>query len=361
MMLGARKLLTPLGERLATPAVTLLIALAIGALLVGALGRNPLVIYSALIGGGLNSWPNIAVTLQMMTPLLFTGLSVAIAFRAGLVNIGAEGQMLMGAMAAGVTGVALPHLPSVLHVPLCIAAAFCGGLLWAAIPAFLRVYLSVNELVVCLMLNPVALLLTGYLSTYPLKAPGPTNKLPDVAPTAFLTNFSVYSQANTGLFIGLVLCIGFAVFNASTIRGFIWKMIGLNPRFAYYSGIDVPRNALWVMLVSGGIAGLAGAEQVLGVYRAFYDNFSPGYGFDGIAVAMLAQSNPLGVILASFLFGTLNGGSAVLQMTTGLSKYFVQVLEFVIVLVLSAQIGWHKLRLPFKRRAPKPALIPKEG
>jgi ABC-type uncharacterized transport system permease subunit len=325
---------------LGVPLFAMVVAMIIGACLIGALGRNPLRVYEILFAGGTSGWPNIAVTLQMMSPLLFTGLSVAIAFRAGMWNIGAEGQMLMGGLAAGVVGAYLPGLPAIVHLPLSVAAAFLGGLLWASIPGLLRVYLAVNELVICLMLNPIALLITGYVSTKLLKAPGPTNKLPDVAPSAFLPNFTVYSQLNAGLFIGLAACVIFAFFNATTVRGLAWKLIGLNARFAHYGGINVPRNALWVMLISGGVAGLAGAEQVLGVYRAFYDNFSPGYGFDGIAVAMLAQNQPLGVIVASFLFGMLNAGSAVLQMDTGLSRDFVQVLQFIIVLILAARFSW---------------------
>ncbi|HLJ71634.1 MAG TPA: ABC transporter permease [Roseiarcus sp.] len=324
---------------LAGPAVAVLIAIVVGALLVAAVGQNPLDVYVTLIKGGLVGWPNLSVALQLTTPLIFTGLAVAISFRAGLWNIGAEGQMLMGALAAGIVGYAV-SLPVYLHIPLCVIAAFLGGAAWAGIPALLRVYLGVNELVVCLMMNPIALLLTGYVSARALKAPGPTNKLPDILETAILPNFSLFSQLNAGIFIALACCAIVAFVNSATLRGFEWKMIGLNPRFAYYGGIDVRKSALTIFLLSGGIAGLAGAEQVLGVYKAYYDNFSPGYGFDGIAVAMLAKNNPIGVILAAFLFGALNGGSAVLQMMTGVSKYLVQVLQFIIVLVLAAQFSF---------------------
>ncbi|MDB5531318.1 MAG: Sugar transporter permease [Devosia sp.] len=326
------------------PIVAVLIATIVGGLLVLALGENPIEVYGLLISGSLVGVPNLLVTLQMMTPLLFTGLAVAISFRAGLWNIGAEGQMLVGALFAGVVGYAFP-MPWFLHLPLAILAGFVGGGLWSAIPALLRVYLGVNELVVCLMLNPIALLLTGFFATHVFKAPGPTNKLPDIAPSAALPTFSVYSQVNAGIFIALACCIIFAIINVRTVRGFEWKIMGLSPRFAYYGGINVPRRAIWVMILSGGIAGLAGAEQVLGQYGAFYDNFSPGYGFDGIAVAMLANFNPIGVIVAAFLFGALNGGSGVLQMMTGLSKYLVQVLQFITVLVLAAQFSWDWLIL----------------
>ena len=247
--------------------------------------------------------------------------------------------MLVGALAAGIVGFAVP-MPGYLHIPTATLAAFLGGAAWASIPAILRVYLNVNELVVCLMMNPIALLMTGFFATHVLKAPGPTNKLPDILKTAALPTFSLYSQVNAGLILALACCALFAVINARTIRGFEWKIMGLSPRFAYYGGINVPRRAIWVMMLSGAVAGLAGAEQVLGVYGAFYDNFSPGYGFDGIAVAMLANFNPIGVVLAAFLFGALNAGSVVLQMMTGLSKYLVQVLQFIMVLVLAAKFSW---------------------
>ena len=158
----------------------------------------------------------------------------------------------------------------------------------------------------------------------------------------------MFSQLNAGIFIALLACGVVTLINAATVRGVEWKILGVNPRFAYYGGINVSRNALAVFLVSGGIAGLAGAEQVLGVDKACHDNFSPRYGFDGIAVAMLARNSPIGVIFAAFLFGTMNAGSAVLQMTMGVSKYLVQVLQFIIVLVLAAQFSfpWLTRRRP---------------
>lgn len=350
---GAASILRPL----ALPLFAVLVATLVGAALVAALGEDPVAVYGALIGGSVVGWPNLSVSLQNTTPLIFTGLAVAIAFRAGLWNIGAEGQLLMGALAAGIVGYALP-LPPPFHLLACLISAFLGGLAWAAIPAILRVYLNVNELVVCLMMNPIALLATGYVATHALKAPGPTNKLPDIQDSAVLTNFSLFSQLNSGIFIALACCLLVAGFNAATTHGFRWKIMGLNPRFAHYGGVDVRKNALVVMLLSGGIAGLGGAEQALGVYKAFYDNFSPGYGFDGIAVAMLANNNPLGVVVAAFLFGALSSGSAVLQMMTNVSKYLVQVLQFTIVLVLAAHfsLDWlgtrrRRLRSPPRRVA----------
>ncbi len=353
-----------MGRALAGPLFAVAVSFVLGGLLMAALGRNPLEVYAVLLRGGLSGWPNIAVTLQMTTPLLFTGLAVAVAFRSGIWNIGVEGQMLMGALAAGVAGTTL-HLPDPLMTTACVAAAMIAAAAWAAIPALLRVYVGVNELVVCLMLNPIALLLTGFVAARVLKEPGPTNKLADVADAARLTNVTLYSQLNSGLVLALAACVLVALFNGGTVRGFEWKLIGLNARFANYGGVRVRANVIGIMLVSGAIAGLAGAEQVLGVYGAFYDNFSPGYGFDGIAVAMLANSSPLGVILSAFLFGALNSGSSVLQMELGISKYLVQVLQFIVVLILAARftVPWRKWRRPLVRGAPAvtlPSTMPAE-
>ena len=200
----------------------------LGGLLMAALGRNPISVYSALIEGSLDGWPNLSVTLQLSTPLIFTGLAVAVAFRSGVWNIGVEGQMLIAALAVGVVGYAAP-LPDWAMTPACVLAGLAGGAAWAAVPALLRAYVGVNELVVCLMLNPIALLLTGYMSARVLKAPGPTNKLPDVADAARLTTFTLYSQLNSGIFIALACCALVAFFNARTVQGFEWKLIGLNP------------------------------------------------------------------------------------------------------------------------------------
>ncbi|MCW6510604.1 ABC transporter permease [Lichenifustis flavocetrariae] len=346
------------------PLFALVVSFGLGGLLMAVLGKNPFTVYAVLLVGSLSGWPNLAVTLQLTTPLIFTGLAVAIAFRSGIWNIGVEGQMLMGALAAGIVGYAAP-LPDWAMVPACLLAALAGGAAWAAIPALLRAYIGVNELVLCLMLNPIALLLTGYVSARVLKAPGPTNKLPDVVDAARLANFSLYSQLNTGIFIALACCALMALFNNGTVRGFEWKLIGLNARFANYGGIRVRRNVIGVMLVSGAIGGLAGAEQVLGVYGAFYDNFSPGYGFDGIAVAMLANSSPIGVLFSAFLFGALNSGSSVLQMELGISKYLVQVLQFIVVLILAARFtfSWRGWRRPLVASAPAvtlPMTLPAE-
>lgn len=332
----ARKLARSIWSLIARPFVAIVAALLIGAVLLLALRENPLRVYEQLFRGGLQGWPNLAVTFQAMTPLMFTGLAVAFSFRGGLWNVGVEGQLLMGALAAGYVGYAF-HLPAPLHVTVSLLAAMLAGALWAAIPGILRAYLNVNELVMCLMLNPIALYITSFVASRVLKAPGPTNKLPDIQPSASLGQLSLFSQLNTGIFVAIGLVALLLFINFRTSKGFDWKIVGLSPKFAFYSGIAVRRNMVLIMLISGAIAGLGGAEQALGVYRAYYDGFSPGYGFDGIAVAMLADNHPIGVVLSAFLLGALNSGSTVLQMTTNVTKDLVKVLQAIIILLLAAQ------------------------
>src|SRR5260370_7211700 len=179
--LSLRTLLRPV----ASPAIAVAVAALVGAVLAAALGHDPVEVYWTLIQGSLVGWPNLSTSLQYTTPLIFTGLAVAMSFRVGLWNIGAEGQMLMGALAAGIIGYAMP-LPTYLHIPACAIAAFLGGAAWASLPPILRSFLALNQLVVYLIMNPIALLLTAYISARVLKAPGPTNKLPDILDTAIL-------------------------------------------------------------------------------------------------------------------------------------------------------------------------------
>lgn len=325
------------------PIGTVVFALLIGAVIIRLMGEDPFFAYMSLFQGAFNGIGNIVATLQNTTPLLLTGLAVGFAFRSNVANIGVEGQMLFGALAAAIVGYYI-HLPWFLHIPLAIIAAAIAGAAWALIPAILKAKLKVNELVVCLMLNPMALLITGYFSTYPLKAPGPTNKTYDIMPTAQLHQFSSSAQLNTGFIIALVLLVVFWFIENRTKKGYEWKLVGQNPHFAQYGGIDVQKNIIQVFLISGMIAGLAGAEQALGVYRAFYNGFSPGYGFDGIAVAMLAKNNPISIAFAALLLGALNSGGIVMQMMTSVTRDLIKVLEAIIILLLAGDFVFKKIR-----------------
>jgi general nucleoside transport system permease protein len=349
---AAVRMLRTIGLEIARPAAAVALALLIGAVIIKIMGDDPLLAYQTLISGAFNGTGNLVATLQNTTPLLFTGLAVGFAFRSNVANIGVEGQMLFGALAAGIVGYYVRGLPGFIHLPLAMLAAMLAGAAWAFIPAILKSLLKINELVVCLMLNPMALLLTGFISSYPLKAPGPTNKTYDILPTAQLHQFSDMAQFNTGFILAVALLIIFWLIENRTKKGYEWKLIGQNPVFARYGGISVQTSIVQVFLVSGMIAGLAGAEQALGVYRAFYNGFSPGYGFDGIAVAMLAKFNPLATAYSALLLGALNSGGIVMQMMTSVTRDLIKVLEAIIILLLAADFALgSRRRMRRERRA----------
>jgi ABC-type uncharacterized transport system permease subunit len=333
-----------IGE-IARPAIAVLIALALGALVIYLVGEDPIYAYKQLFYGAFGGWGAFSATLQYTTPLLFTGLAVGFAFRSDVSNIGVEGQMLFGAMAAGLVGYYV-HLPMIIHLPLTIIAAMLAGGLWAVFPALGKVKLGLNELVLCMMLNPMASKLTSYLSSYPFKAPGPTNKTYDIMATAVLPQFTPFSQLNAGFILALVTIAVFWFIENRTVRGYELKMVGLNPLFAEQAGIGIDKSIYQVFFISGALAGLAGAEQVLGVYRAYYDGFSPGFGFDGIAVAMLAKNSPIGIAVSALLLGALNSGGIAMQMMTSVTRDIVKVLEAIIILLLAAEfaINWYKVR-----------------
>ncbi|HTP59113.1 MAG TPA: ABC transporter permease [Spirochaetia bacterium] len=355
---SASRFLRAAALEVARPSAAVIMALLIGAVIIRIMGEDPVLAYRTLISGAFNGTANLVATLQNTTPLLFTGLAVGFAFRSNVANIGVEGQMLFGALAAGIVGYYVRGLPHLIHLPLAILAAMAAGAAWAYIPAFLKSALRINELVVCLMLNPMALLLTGYISSYPLKAPGPTNKTYDILPTAHLHQFSDMAQLNTGFIIAVVLLVIFWFIENRTKKGYEWKLIGQNPVFSRYGGIDVQASIVQVFLVSGMIAGLAGAEQALGVYRAFYNGFSPGYGFDGIAVAMLAKFNPLATAYSALLLGALNSGGIVMQMMTSVTRDLIKVLEAIIILLLAADFALGQRRRKRRDQRLPPAEAP---
>jgi len=336
-------------QGVARPVVASAFAVIVGGIIMLVLGDNPLTAYGILFAGAFQGRASIFTTLQFTTPLIFTGLAVAFSFRAGIWNIGAEGQMLFGAFFAAEAGYML-RLPAPIHLPVAFLCGMVGAVLWALIPGLLRALLGINELVVCLMLNPMALLLTSYLSDYPFKAPGPTNKTYDIQPTAQLAQLTPYSQLNAGIFLAVAMAVLLLAFWGLTARGYEFKMIGLNVLFARYGGLNVARGLILAMVISGAIAGMAGSEEALGVYHAYYDGFSPGYGNDGIAIAMLAKNNPLGVVVAALLLGALNSGGQQLQMQSNITKDLVTLLQAVIIFFLAAEFSYTRLRLRRKGR-----------
>jgi simple sugar transport system permease protein len=290
------------------------VALAVGGIVLALTGRDAPGTYRLLFEQAFGGQIAIANTLVATTPILLAGLATAVAFRAGVFTIGVEGSLYLGAFAAAWVGFTFTGLAGVVLVPLAVVAAAVAGTLWSAPPAALKVWFGVDEVVSTLMLNYVAILLTSYLVNEFFLAPGIANSMsPLVADQARLPALIPRTQLTVAFLIALAATAIVAVVFRATAAGYDLRLVGLSPRFAAATGISLAAVVIGAMLASGLLGGLAGGLQVLGVNYRFIDRFSPGYGFTGIAVALLGRNTPLGVLLASLFFGALANGGAMIQ------------------------------------------------
>ncbi len=318
--------------------IALAIALAVAAVVLWATGGQPVDAFKALFQGAFGSENSILRTLAKATPLLLSGLAVAIAFRAGMFNIGAEGQIMVGALASAVVGFAAKGLPFVIHLPLAILTGMAAGGLWAFVPGVLKAWRGTHEVIVTIMMNYIAFNLCHYLVNKPFKDPHTlASATPRVLPSAQLwaqpggTNFSA------GFFIALVAaaCVAFLI--KRTALGYEIRAVGLNPDAARAAGLNVPRTLVISMVLSGALAGLAGAVQVLAVEHRYLDTLSAGYGFDSIAVALLGGLNALGVVLAAILFGGLNSGAIFMESWTSTPRQIAGIVQAVVILAVGVR------------------------
>lgn len=318
------------------PVWALSLALALGALLIALAGGNPLVAYWAVLQGAFGDLFGFGTTLTKMAPILLAGLGVALAVRGGLFNIGAEGQIYLGGLAAAWVGLYVPGLPGLLHVPLALLASAVAGGLWALLPAWLRVRRGVNEVITTLLMNYVALHGVSYVVHGPMMEPGaPYPYSPPLLDTAHLPLIIPEADAHAGILLGLAAAVVLHVLLARTAAGYRLQAVGLNPQAAAYGGIPVARTMIGVMLASGALAGLAGAGEVMGLKYRLFDRFSPGYGFDAIAAAFLAGSQPLLVVPTALFFGALRSGGNLMQRAVGTPVAIVIVIQGLAIFFLT--------------------------
>jgi ABC-type uncharacterized transport system permease subunit len=293
--------------------------------------------YSALFESSLGSSNAISETLVNATPLLLVGLSVALAFKAGLFNIGGEGQLLIGAMFAAYAGFTF-DLPAVIHLPVAVIAGFLGGALWGAIPGILKARTGAHEVISTIMLNFVALRLVDWLlKTDVFIRTGRTDPISKpVEESAQLPTFFEGMRIHAGIIIALLAAyaVWWLLFR-STI-GFEFRAVGSNPAAAAYAGMSVGGTYILAMVLAGGLAGLGGTVQLLGVQASVFPGFSSGYGFDAIALALLGRSNPLGVVLAALLFGILKAGANGMQAATSAPVDIIVVIQALIIMFMAA-------------------------
>jgi ABC-type uncharacterized transport system permease subunit len=325
----------------AAPLVSLVLAGLVSSIIVLALGQNPLHIGSVMLHGSVGSLKSVANTLEEATPLIFTGLCVAVGMQCGLFNIGGEGQLVLGAFAAAWVGVKVMGLNPVGHVMLCILAAGLAGAVWALVAGVLKARFGSHEVINTIMLNYIAFILTNYLVNVPyFKKPGQIPQTEDVLASALLPRMTFiykYTRLNLGFILAILLVVLVYLLLARTRFGYEIKAVGLNPVASRASGISVVRNVIIAMAVSGFVAGLAGAERVLGVHKHFVSPFPFGYGFAGIAVALLGRNSPLGVLIAALFFGALASGGAQVDMETTVPRELVTVIQAIVIIFVACE------------------------
>ena len=315
---------------------SILIALMIGALIILAIGESPVEAYQALFKGALGSSQTFANTLSKTIPLAFTGLAVALGQRGGMLNIGAEGQLYAGAMATALFALTFPDLPRIIMLPMCIISGFAAGMLAGAIPGYFKAKHNTSEVIVAIMLNYLITLFTSWLVNGPLKAPGSVSQTNPIPESAMLTKIWGNSQLTTALFLLILFAVIQYLFLWKSARGFQLRAVGGN-RFASVSaGIVANRLMILTMMLSGGIAAMAGSTEVMGKYGCFIDGFSPSFGFTGIAVAILGRNHPVGVLLTAFLFGILDTGALRMGRVTNVSTNIIVVVQSLVILLVSA-------------------------
>ena len=321
-------------------AVSLVVALVAGTiLLLSASGFEVSRALGALVRGSVGSWYAFGSgTLIRATPLILTGLAVAVAFQAGVFNIGAEGQFIVGAVAATAIALSLGALPSLVTIPAMMFGAAVAGGAWASIAAVLRIRFQVLEVISTIMLNFVAAFGVSYLVRGPMQER--THVYPQtetIANAAQLPRLAASTRLHVGFFLAIAACVLVWWYVRFTAGGFRLRAVGANPDAARSAGqIDVTRVTLRAFVVSGALAGLAGAVEVSGVTFALYENISPGYGYTAIAVALLARLDALGVIGTGILFGALEAGATAMQRDAGVPSVVVSVVEACVVLALVA-------------------------
>lgn len=291
-------------------------------------------------------------SLTKSVPYIFAGLAVALGFRAGLFNIGAEGQLFIGAVTSVWAGFAIKGLPTIIHVPLALGAGALGGALWGFIPGWLKAKTGGHEVINTIMMNYVAFRLSEYLLRGPLQRPETTNPIsPFIEPTAELPRFFQDPiRFHLGFFIALAVAYGVYWLLFKTKWGFDLRTVGANPDAARYAGMNIVVVTVVAMSLSGALAGLAGANEVLGVNHTLAPAFSSGYGFDSIALALIGKSHPLGVVLAALLFGTLRNGAIQMQIAANVPIDIISVMQALILAFIAAPAI---IRTIYRLRAPE--------
>jgi ABC-type uncharacterized transport system permease subunit len=324
------------------PVVAVLLSLFIGAIVLLISGANPLEAYLALLKGAFGSQAAVQRTLEKATPLVFTGLAVAFAFKGGLFNIGAQGQLLLGAIVAAAIGFGISGLPFIIHMPLALVGGALAGATYGSIPGLLKAWTGAHEVITTIMLNFIAINITDYLADGIWKDTDPGNiisRTPQILPSA---EIPIIAFVPIGFIVGILMAFVTWYILYKTTLGYEIRTVGLSAHAAKYAGIRVPATIVLTMTLSGILAGLGGAIETLGVVGRFQPGFNINLGFDGITVALLARTNPFGVIPAAILLGALRAGSGRMQLYAGVASEITDIIAALMLFFVSADqiIRW---------------------
>ena len=339
------------------PLLSVVLGLSLGLLVTRIAGESPWHVLEILAKSAFGSRYDFGMTLFYATPLVFTGLSVSIAFHAGLFNIGAEGQLVMGALAAAAVGGCFPAIPWPLAPVLAGFAAFGAGAFWGAIPGWLKARRGSHEVINTIMLNFIAAGISSYVTLYLLKNPESQNpETLSIGPGYFIHHLSTFGDAplSSAIFLSLAAVFIFWLLLWRTVFGFELRAVGQNERAALAAGINSSRMKITALALAGGLAGLVGVGEVLGNAGRFRLGFSPDFGFIGIAVALLGRNRPLGILFSALLFGALHKGTADLDLETeNVTRDLSLILQSLVIVCVAADGLWDWLKRTPKREKAK--------
>jgi len=311
------------------PVISVIFAFIVGAVLIAAIGGNPSEAFTYLFKGAFGNATNLGKTLVKATPLIFTGLAATFAYRCGVFNLGAEGQFVMGAVASIWVSVNVKSISGVPLIILSLVLGMIAGGIWGAIPGILKITRGLNEMIVSIMLNYVAVLFMGYLYTGLLRE-GSVPQTEAVNDTLKLGRL-FGSNVHVSFIIAIVFAIVVYYFLFYTSKGFKLRAVGMNDTASMYNGFSVKKYMLMAFVVSGAIAGIGGSVELHGVQYRLMSGFGTGYGFDGVAIALIGQLNPIGTVLVAYLFAVLRTGANTMQVGTGMPTAVIDIIQALVI------------------------------
>ena len=333
------------------PLWALVLALLLGSILIALGGVHPLEAYYELFKGAFFDYWGLSETLVKTSPILLASLAVILPLRLGLLNIGAEGQIYMGGLCSAMVALLLPDMPVSLHIVIAIVAGAIGGGMWGLIPGYLKAYHGINEVIVTILMNFIAINLVSYVTSGPMMQEGaPYPYTEEIKQELLMPIIMPMTDVHIGVLVGLFLAVVMFVVLKYTTLGFSLEATGKNPAAAHYAGIDVKSRIVAVMFVAGAIGGLAGTFEILGLKYRLYHHFSDGYGFDGIVATFMATINPIIAPVSAFFLSGLQAGALSMQRSLGIEATVIEAIQGIIIIFVAASYGlrfhaetWHRI------------------